>query len=271
MKLLTRFLYKQRRFYDDDFDWQNYTSDSYQRRLEGDVESRHLARGRPGDLTFDPETGRVTSQREPLHPNAALILEVIGRLRPQSVHEVGCGGGDHVAHGALLFPETAFTGGDRSHAQLALALERHPELAGRVGVQDITMPFSEKWPKAELVYTQAVIMHIHTAVSHFVALANLVRQARTYVLLVENYQCHNFVEELLALHEGGHLPWEDLHLYLATGSSGARGILISRVELDWPELASDHALRSDDPPSRRRLKRASEDTTRATYGFPDIR
>lgn len=264
---MRRLFYKSRKFYDDDFDWQSYTADSYERRLHGDVEPRFKAISQEGDLSFDPASGRVAVRGGALHPNVQLILEVIGRLAPGSVHEVGCGGGDHVAHAARLFPDIKVSGGDRGVTQLNLAVSRHPELVGRIGVQDITMPFSSQWPRADLVYSQAVIMHIHTAVSHFVALANMVRQARDHVLLVENVQCHNFVADLRSLAAGGHLEWEQVHLYRVEGSTGAQGILLSRHMLELPELTSDAELRRGERVSPRRVKRSDEDSARALIGW----
>lgn len=267
MGLLRRLFYKSRKFYDDDFDWENYTADSYHRRLKGDVEARYRAISAAGDLSFDPATGKVESSGAPIHPNQQLILETIGRLGPATVHEVGCGGGDHIANVATLFPQVEVSGGDRGVTQLDLALSRHPELAGRLGVQDITMPFSHLWPRAELVYTQAVIMHIHTAVSHLVALANLVRSAGKYVLLVENQQCHNFVRDIRALHAGGHLDWDELHVHRIDGSTGARGILLARESLDLPVPETDADMRDGLKPSARRLRRSDEDSARGLFGF----
>lgn len=267
MNLLRQLFYKKRKYYDDDFDWENYTADSYHRRLKGDVETTYRAISTGGELSFDAVTGKVTSQGDPIHPNQCAILEAIGQLAPASVHEAGCGGGDHVANAQVLFPEVHVTGGDRGATQLDLALQRHPHLRGRIGQQDITMPFSTAWPQADLVYTQAVIMHIHTAVSHLVALSNLTRMARKYVLLMENQQCHNFVADLTALHEGGHLAWEDLHIHSFTGSTGARAILLAREPLEYPVLRSDLQIREGLNPSVRRLKRADEDTARGLFGF----
>lgn len=48
------------------------------------------------------------------------------------------------------------------------------------------------------------MMHSHTAVSHLVAHSDMFRCANKHVLLVENVQCHNFVEDILALRDGGH-------------------------------------------------------------------
>lgn len=266
MSIFRQLFYKNRKFYDDDFDWENYTADSYHRRLKGDVESQFLTIAKEGDLSFDEESGTLKAVR-PVHPNHALILETIGRLKPASVHEVGCGGGDHVANAQLVFPDVAVTGGDRGETQLELAVKRHPGLKGKVGVQDITMPYSSHWPEVDMVYSQAVIMHIHTAVSHLVALSNMVRQARNYVLLMENQQCHNFVADVQALFDGGHLAWETMHIYLAEGSTGARAALLSREALDLPVLKTDAQLRQGVKPSRRRLKRSDEDSARGLFGF----
>ena len=267
MKLLQRLFYKKRKFYDDDFDWDNYTADSYQRRIEGDVEAKFRSISSQGQLSFEPKTGTVQSQDRAIHPNHLLILEVIGQLQVASVHEVGCGGGDHVANASTLYPDVQVTGGDRGATQLDLALQRHPWLKGKIGLQDITMPFSHHWPRPELIYTQAVIMHIHTAVSHLVALSNLVQLAQKHVLLMENHQCHNFVRDIKALHEGGHLAWEQLNIYKVTGSTGARAILLSNQELDYPVLNTDAEIRQGVKPSSRRLKRSNEDSERGIFGF----
>lgn len=267
MSVFRQLFYKNRKYYDDDFDWDNYTQDSYHRRLQKDVETEYRAISTEGQLTFDASTGHVTSHGAPIHPNQQLILEMVGQLLPETVHEVGCGGGDHIANVGALYPQVMVSGGDRGATQLELALQRHPELQGRLGLQDITMPFSHRWPKADLIYTQAVIMHIHTAVSHFVALANLVRQANKYVLLVENQQCHNFVRDLQSMIDGGHLEWEEANLYMVEGSGGARGILISRAPLELPVLRSDLQLREGVRASARRLKRSDEDSARGLFGF----
>lgn len=271
LNFIRRLFYKKRKYYSDDFDWDNYTADSYKRRVTGDIEPEFATSSGETSLTFDPEKGTVSTGAKPLHPNHLLILEAIGQLQPASVHEVGCGGGDHVAHAKALYPEITVTGGDRGATQLELAKERHPEISADLGLQDITMPFSDAWPKADLVYTQAVVMHIHTAVSHFVALSNIVRAANKYVLLMENLQCHNFVDDILALKEGGHLDWDTLHLYRFDGSTGARAILLSKTELDLVPLTSDAQIRNGLKPSARRLKRSDEDSARGIFGFVGLK
>ncbi|MGJ8571702.1 MAG: hypothetical protein ACSHXI_13475 [Hoeflea sp.] len=268
MSLLGRWFYKSRKFYDDDFDWDTYTADSYERRLVGVVERDHQAVAKAGELSFDDATGHVTSAVRPIHPNQQAILEAIGQLKPLSVHEVGCGGGDHLANGKALYPNVAFSGADRGQTQLDLAAKRHPELASDLSLQDITMPFSRHWPRADMVYSQTVLMHIHTAVSHFVGLANMVNTANRFVLIMENQQCHNFVRDIQNLWNGGHFNWDTMHMYRFDGSTGARTILLSKEPRDYPVLTSDAQLREGLKPSQRRLKRADEDSARGSFGIP---
>ncbi len=266
MNLLKRLTYKSRKHYDDDFDWDNYTDDSYHRRIQNDIETEFLAIARPGDLNFDGETGKLIAKGAKLHPNHETILEVIGQLQPQSVHEIGCGGGDHVSNARVVFPHIDTTGSDRGASQIELARKRHPELADSYSIADATMPFSRHWTQADLVYSQAVIMHIHTAVSHFVALSNMFALAKKYVFLMENLQCHNFVSEIRSLHEGGHIHWDELHIHQFEGSSGVKGILCSRELLDYPLIDSDADLRNGLKYSKRRIKRANEDSARGIFG-----
>ncbi|MEM6619319.1 MAG: class I SAM-dependent methyltransferase [Pseudomonadota bacterium] len=265
MSILGRLRAKRKKFYDDDFDWDVYTDTSYARQLDK-IARTHGMIASEGELRFDPATNTVSPGTPPLHENALLIMEAIGRLGPGSVHEVGCGGGDHMGNAARLFPGVRFSGSDRSEGQLDLLRKRHPGLGDRVMLQDLTMPFSDHWPQAELVFSQAVIMHIHTAVSHFVALSNMMRMAGRYVLWMENVQCHEFVAEVQALHAGGHSGWDVMHLYRFDGSHGAAALLASKTPLDLPPVTCDADMRAGVTVSERRLRRSAEGSARATYG-----
>ncbi len=266
MSLLKRLNYKNRKYYDDDFDWENYTDDSYHRRLKNDIESKFLTIAGPDDLTFDRSTGILSTKDRGIHPNHSAILEVIGQLQPETVHEIGCGAGDHVANANIVFPDIQTSGSDRGDSQIALAQKRHPDLSDTFGVLDATMPYSRFWPRADLVYSQAVIMHVHTAVSHFVALSNMFAMANKYVFLMENLQCHNFVSDIQNLHDGGHTSWETMYIYQFDGSTGARGVLLSKEKLNYPALTSDAELRKGLKFSKRRIKRSEQDSERGIFG-----
>ena len=137
--MLNRLFYKKRRFYDDDFDWDNYTSDSYERRIKGDIESKYVTKVERSHAEIDFFAGCVRLNGLAMHPNHHLLLDAVAYLQPSSVHEVGCGGGDHVANINRLFPECEVSGGDRGLTQLEMAADRHPELQGKLGLQDITI------------------------------------------------------------------------------------------------------------------------------------
>ena len=68
MNFFRQLFYKNRKFYDDDFDWDNYTADSYHRRIKGDVEAQFRAISRQGQLSFDLDSGVVQSRDDNIHP-----------------------------------------------------------------------------------------------------------------------------------------------------------------------------------------------------------
>ena len=150
-----------RRHFDDDFNWDTYTVDKYgpqQVRLDEEFDMRVDER-----VYFDKTSRKLVTGNAKLIPNSKTIYEIVGLLRVQSVLEIGCGGGDHIRNLKTLYPEIAVYGGDRSTEQLNFLASRNPEIAASTFVQDITMPLSSKWPRVDLVYSQAVIMHIKTA------------------------------------------------------------------------------------------------------------
>jgi SAM-dependent methyltransferase len=196
----------------DEFDWRSYTQE-YRAQL-ADIEKIHTLKISEVDHTFD-EQGvlRIDPTRLPLHPNHRLLYETILQLRPESVVELGCGAGDHLANIATLAPKIELHGLDRSAGQLALLGERSPGLMADLREFDGTLPFSESLPRVDLAYTQAVLMHIQTGNGHLVAMASLFRMARRQVLLMENWRKHAFVRDLRMLFEYQMIPWNELHLY----------------------------------------------------------
>lgn len=222
------------RYFEDDFNWDTYTSAKYGpqlTRLDREYDLRIS-----DDVHFDHHRGRLETGDQKLHPNSKTIYEAIGILGVKSVLEVGCGGGDHIRNLKKIYPNLKIHGGDRSAKQLALLQSRNREIADQTFVQDITMPLSRDWPRAELVYSQAVIMHIKTAVSHLNALANMFSLAERYVLLMENFGCHHFVDDINRLHAGRHLAWDTLSFHVHKFDGKPHCLVVAREPCALPKL-----------------------------------
>ncbi len=82
MSFFNRLFYKSRKFYDDDFDWDNYTSSSYARQLDK-IGKDHQIIANTDELSFDDLKGTVTTGQPSLHENALAIFELISQLRPK--------------------------------------------------------------------------------------------------------------------------------------------------------------------------------------------
>lgn len=229
-------------FRGDDFDWRAYSRE-YRGELES-IERTHATRLQPGAYAF---VGDVLSHLEglPLHPNHRLLYETLLLLRPESVFEVGCGGGDHLANLHLLEPSIDLHGGDRAEEQLALLRERAPDLPADIRVLDITLPHSNRLPTVDVAFTQAVLMHIQTGNGHLVGLANLFRLARRQVVLMENWTRHPFLADARRLHAEGMLPWPELHAYFRRSPEldGRPHLLVlSAAELELEPLGDEDLL-----------------------------
>jgi SAM-dependent methyltransferase len=220
-------------FAEDDFNWGRYHLE-YEQQLRN-LEAHHNLRLQPGEATWN-ESGIEGSSAALLHGNHELLYTTVLGLRPCSVLEAGCGGGDHLHNLLLLDPNLRVAGVDRSKEQIDTLVRRNPELADLVRAVDLTLPVPSDIATSSLVYTQAVIMHIQTGNGHRVALANLFRLAEDYVVLVENWERHNFLSDIAELHAVGVLGWPELHLYWRTRpwqGLTLRALIASRVPITW--------------------------------------
>ena len=210
----------------DDFDWSQYN-----RHYRGELED--LAQVNTTILraqAYEFAAGKLSMNQasRPLHPNHALLYETILRLEPTTVLEAGCGGGDHLQNLSVLDPTLKLWGVDRSEDQIAFLKERHPHLAVKVSTCDLTLPYPSDGPRVDLAFTQAVIMHIRTGNGHLVALANLFQAAAKFVVLLENWTRHRFVDDIRFLADRKILPWSEIHLsYRSTPNPGGPRILIA--------------------------------------------
>lgn len=227
---------------DDDFNWSRY-SIHYQGELELGSRTRTLSIG-PEDYKF--EDGRLVhkSSRLPLHPNAHTIYEIILQLRPKSVLEVGCGGGDNLSNLHALEPSLHLRGIDISTEQLDLLTRRHPHFSGLVAPCDITQPIPHIAP-ADLVFTQAVLMHIGINNGRWErGIKNLFQLANHQIVLMEHWSKHDYFALLSRLTPGADIPWSSLHLYARSseGRSSPTVLIASRHQLPYEPLQHPEQL-----------------------------
>lgn len=195
----------------DDFDWELYHV-HYQGELS-DIAKRHSQILSPGDYSFEKNELVRNHDILPLHPNHRLLYETILQLSPSSIMEIGCGGGDHLWNLSVLAPSTKLYGRDISIEQINLLRERHPRLRGEIEQLDATLPHPHNSPKVDIAFIQAVIMHIKTGNGHLVALVNLFQYATKQVILMENWNSHNFMEDISLLFSKRMLPWNNIYMY----------------------------------------------------------
>ena len=174
-----------------------------------------------------------------MHPNHRLLYETIIQLNPESIFEMGCGNGMHLANLQLLLPNVASRGIDRSQEQINFLRESFPELKADIKIADATIDFPSDWlNSADLPFTQAVIMHIHTKNSHLVALTNLFNVSKKYVILMERWKNHNFIEDIKSLQKNKLIKWKDIYFYYREmKETGKPHLMIcSKTPLEYPQL-----------------------------------
>lgn len=221
----------------DDFEWRRYHY-HYQAEL-AEIKKSHTQVLSPGDYAFSGNVLSLQKDILPLHPNHRLLYETILQLTPSSILEVGCGGGDHLYNLQILAPFISLYGRDLSTEQLSFLRRRHPELKADIGLIDITLPFSSLWPVVDLCFTQAVIMHIHTGNGHLVALSNLFKMAIKFVVLMENWRSHNFMESIQNMFDKKMIAWGELFFYyrFSPELNKPHLMIVSAVKLDYEPLA----------------------------------
>lgn len=228
----------------DDFDWDLYTQ-HYKGELKH-VEETATTVLKPGDYAFAHDKLEKIKDIKPLHKNHLILYETILQLNPSSAIEIGCGGGDMLANLATLHPTMKIFGEDRSDKQLALLHQRHPNLRATVAQHDITASRLTTWPPIDLVFTQAVVMHIKTGDTHRQALKHIFQMAQKYVVLMENWRAHDFVQDILDLQAKGELGWPEVHLQSRPypGTDKPYLLVASRTPLpQYQTLRSDQDLR----------------------------
>lgn len=242
--LLQRGFRKHNTIGDDDFDWKNYTL-HYTGELEVGAKVRTLSL-ESGDYEFAKGELIQKSSKLPLHNNAQLLYETILLLSPVSILEIGCGGGDNLHNMHVLDNSLELSGVDISKSQLKLLEERHQALSGCTAVRDASSPeFAHR--KVDLIFTQAVIMHIGEIEGrHRAALKNIFRTSEHYVVLMENWEKHHFLDDVRAVLSEGIDNWNQYYLYFRESklNSSTKVMVIANHELDFQPLRDYSQLSS---------------------------
>jgi len=195
----------------DDFDWEFYHH-HYKGELP-EIAKTHKQILSQNDYIFERNQLKLNQKILPLHPNHRLLYETILHLSPSSVMEIGCGGGDHLWNINILRPEIKLYGRDISIKMIKLLKKRHPDLNADIKQLDVTQPLPLDSTKVDIVFTQAVIMHIKTGNRHLEALANVFRYATKQIILMENWNYHNFMQSIELLFSQQMLAWDNIYMY----------------------------------------------------------
>jgi len=192
----------------DDFNWKKYHKNYYNQIKRNEKEYT---------LKLSDDFSIIKGNLEfhcnpPLDKNHELLYQIIFDLNPSSVFEVGCGNGDHMYNILKILPNVRIIGCDLLPKQLDFLNERNPELKGKTFVEDIT---KNHIPTTELVYTQAVLMHIQKGNRHLDALRNIFYGSSKYIVLMENWSRHNFYSDIKKISNESSFIWDDLYIYKA--------------------------------------------------------
>lgn len=197
---------------------------------------------KPGDYKFDDlNLAKVNKNIKPLHQSHRLLYETIMQLNPQSVFEMGCGTGMHLHNLQTLLSQSRICGVDLSDQQLNGLKKTYPQMTNNAKQTDATIPWTNlPFEICDLAFTQAVIMHIHTGDAHLMALENLFKMAKKYVILYESPKNHPFKTDIQNLFTDGKIKWANLYFYYRVDEkNNPSGIICSSLPLDYPELTDD--------------------------------
>jgi len=212
----------------DDYDWSTYHQ-FY--GPENEVESRNWTYDL-GEVDYRVIDGRIfiISDSKPLHYNHRALFEAVLNLpNVASVHEIGTGGGKFIVNiGRLFGPSVRLGASDIGHGQLKLFQSRCPGEYRSIEpfVHDITASELSTPARADVVFTATVLMHIKRREAYRSALSNLLASANGYVVLIEYWPSHNYVEDIRQIAQE-RLPNASLRLYAY--DSGAAVVLVTSL------------------------------------------
>lgn len=226
----------------DDFDWSRYNEDEYSKQIH-DFEQQYTFVLPDGKYKIENGKIILDSGLLPLNENHQALYEAIYSLRPDSVLEVGFGCGDHLYNLKKLLPKVALGGVDLLPTQYEFLLQRHPELQHQANlwIADMTLPLTKNIT-ADLVYTQAVLMHIQRYQPYLEALKNTFSLSKKYVVLMENWTRHNFFEDIRKISALPGFAWNKAYYYTYDAGKQVALVLSNTPLSGFEEITSNDAL-----------------------------
>jgi SAM-dependent methyltransferase len=179
----------------DDYNWETYTQEFYEPQVFNDIQAKD---GMELLVTkYDRDENNHIQFFDNLHPNWKELYHLVDALGVDSVYEVGCGSGQHLININFINPQIKLAGSDYSQSQIDVGIRKlglnECEFAKNLRVIDMTKPLDDFTESYELVYTQAVVMHLAYPRAKKM-LTNMCKLSSKYIIMIENIQNHNFPE-----------------------------------------------------------------------------
>lgn len=184
--------------YKDEYNWSTYTK-NYRDQIDQMI---NIKKREFFVKNFEIVNDQIIV-KDNIHPNSKELYSIIYKLKPKSVYECGVGGCYHLKNINMILPRLKITGSDLLETQLKFGKQfsQLPDsIDSSLRVIDMTKELPDDVGKFELVYTQAVIMHLSTKNAKLF-LENMNRLSEKYIILIESSNNHenfyDFVKETL--------------------------------------------------------------------------
>ncbi|MEK6726692.1 MAG: hypothetical protein AAB868_02410, partial [Patescibacteria group bacterium] len=128
---------------------------------------------------------------------------------------------------------------DLSYRQLNGLKKTYPQMANSAKQADATTHWTRlPFEVCDVAFTQAVIMHIHTGDAHLIALENLFKMAKKYVILYESMKNHPFLDDIKKLHSAKKIAWDNIFFYYRINEENGlpTSMICSSIKLPYLEL-----------------------------------
>jgi trans-aconitate methyltransferase len=170
----------------DEYVWEKYTPE-YSGQLKEMVQN--------DKFDFFVRNYEIVDRIPVFHDNLVAnwkeLYSLIYTKNPKSVFEFGCGACYHLRNLMTLCPKTKVSGADYLQSQIDFGKEFIPndlEFPKNVSVRDLTGDVSDL-PKVELVYSQAVVMHLNSEKA-VKMMRNMGEVSTKYIIMVEGVRNH---------------------------------------------------------------------------------